>query len=83
MVNIHCGTAEMRQGKKRRRKKKNKPQDKNIMSESAMQGRYNNCNFFLQNWGKSVLREVFRSASWSVATTGCSHGQQQRRWSMP
>ena len=40
-VDIQSATAEIRQGRKRRRKKK-KPQGKNIMSASAMQGGRNN-----------------------------------------
>jgi len=40
MVDIQSATAEIRRGKKNRRKKK--PQDKNIMSASAMQGGHNN-----------------------------------------
>jgi len=39
MVDIQPATAEIRQGKKEDRKKK--PQDKNIMSASAMQGGHN------------------------------------------
>jgi len=37
MVDIHSATAEIRRGKKGRKKKK-KPQGKNIMSASATQG---------------------------------------------
>jgi len=37
MVDIHSATAEIRQGKKKERKK----QDKNIMSASATQGSHN------------------------------------------
>jgi len=40
MVDIQSATAEIRLGKKDRRKKKK--QDKNIMSTSAMQGGHNN-----------------------------------------
>ena len=42
-VDIHSATAEIRQGKKERRKKK-KPQGKNIMSASATQGSHNKCS---------------------------------------
>jgi len=40
MVDIHSATAEIRRGKKRRRKKK--PQCKNIMSASATHGGHKN-----------------------------------------
>ena len=43
MVDIQCVTAEIRRGKKRRKtERKKKPQNKNIMSASAMQGDHNN-----------------------------------------
>jgi len=42
MVDIQSATAEIRPGKKRR-KKDRKKEDKNIMSASAMQGGDNNC----------------------------------------
>jgi len=41
MVDIQSATAEVRRGKKEERKKKKKPQDENIMSASATQGRHN------------------------------------------
>jgi len=40
MVDIPSVTAEIKRGIKKRKKKK-KPQDKNIMSTSAMQGSHN------------------------------------------
>jgi len=43
MVDIQSATAEIRRGKKEdRRRRQKKPQDKNIMSASAMQGGHNN-----------------------------------------
>jgi len=42
MVDIQSATAEIRRGKKK--EKKNKLQDKNIMSASATQGGHNNYN---------------------------------------
>jgi len=47
MVDIQSATAEIRRGKKERRKK---PQGKNIMSASAMQGGHNNADVVL-SWG--------------------------------
>jgi len=44
MVDIQSPTAEIRRGKKDRKKKK-KPQGKNIMSASAMQGGHNQLAF--------------------------------------
>jgi len=38
MVDIQSATAEIRQGKKRKKERKKKPQGKNIMSASATQG---------------------------------------------
>jgi len=43
MVDIQSATAEIRQGKIERRRKK---QDKNIMSASATQGAIKSCDFF-------------------------------------
>ena len=40
MVDIQSAAAEIRRGKKKEERKK-KPQDKNIMSASAMQGGHN------------------------------------------
>jgi len=43
MVDIQCVTAEIRRGKKRRKtERKKKPQNKNIISASAVQGDHNN-----------------------------------------
>jgi len=43
MVDIQSAMAEIRRGKEKiERKKKKKPQDKNIMFASAMQGGHNN-----------------------------------------
>jgi len=42
-VDIHSAMAEIRQGKKERRKKK-KPQGKNVMTASARQGGHNKCS---------------------------------------
>jgi len=54
MVDIQSATAEIRRGKKDRRKKK-KPEGKNIMSASATQGGHNN----LGNYGyKPSARSV-------------------------
>ena len=39
---IHCAIAEIRQGKKKTRRKNKKPQGKNIMYASAMQGGHKN-----------------------------------------
>jgi len=55
MVDIQSLTAEIRQGKKERKKdRQKKPQDKNIMSTSAMQGGHNEentmCLICLQTW---------------------------------
>jgi len=44
IVDIQSPTAEIRRGKKDRKKKK-KPQGKNIMSASAMQGGHNQLAF--------------------------------------
>jgi len=42
MIDIQSATAENKQGKKERKNKKKKPQLKNRMSTSAMQGGHNN-----------------------------------------
>jgi len=42
MVDIQSVTAEIRRGKKRRKKNKKKPQSKNIMSACATQSGYKN-----------------------------------------
>jgi len=46
-ADIHFATAEIRRGKKKRRRNK-KPQDKNIMSASATQGGHNKLNLIQQ-----------------------------------
>jgi len=38
IVDIQCATAEIRRGKEKKKERKKKPQGKNIMSASAMQG---------------------------------------------
>jgi len=44
MVDIQSATAEIRRGKKKKIERKNRLQDKNIMSASATQGGHNNYN---------------------------------------
>jgi len=41
MVDIQSPTAEIRQGKQKKKKEDKKPQDENIMSASAKQGGHN------------------------------------------
>jgi len=57
MVDIQSATAEIRRGIKKRRKKedrkKKKPQDKNIMSTSAMQGSHNKQDATQTEWSES------------------------------
>ena len=50
MVDIQSATAEIRRGIK---KKKKKPQDKNIMSTSAMQGSHNKQDATQTEWRDS------------------------------
>ena len=54
MVGIQCATAEIRRGKEGRRKKerRKKPQDENIMAASAMQGGQNKLEI------RSVVRGI-------------------------
>jgi len=71
MVDIQTATAEIRRGKKDRKKKK-KPQGKNIMSSSATQGGHNNCETALRFWPNisvlSLEKEVVMQRYNSVST---------------
>jgi len=58
MVDIQYAAAEIRRGKKKDRKKKEKPQGKNIMSASATQGGHNytsRCCFYFLTGNAHIL----------------------------
>ena len=50
MVDIHSATAEIRRGEEKKEERKKKPQGKNVMSTSAMQGGHKK--------GKNMLKNV-------------------------
>jgi len=56
MVGIQSATADIRRGKKiERRRKKKKPQNKNIMSASAMQGGHKKAYMTDKQIGKNLI----------------------------
>ena len=62
-------TAEIRRGKKERKKKEKKPQDKNIMFASAAQGGHNNVHLFSQRHMSLEVRcHGSVLVAWSVST---------------
>jgi len=68
MVDIQSTTAEIRQGEKRR--KRNKPQGKNIMSASAMQGGHKN------GYNFTCMRHINAEFGFEIRFKGRYHGNQ-------
>jgi len=61
MVDIQSATAEIRQGKKKEEERK-KPQGKNIMSASAMQGGHNKGHDAVQGHSRSPILVPIKSS---------------------